>query len=99
MKDLMNAKPFLKNNMPWCAAYNFTNSSKNIPEKIIFALPKSECNRTSKLPALNRKEGNLVENQQASVESILRRALFVTVLLCTAKNIEGPKTDGNTGSD
>ena len=29
----MNVKLFLKNNMPWYAAYNFNNSSKHDPEK------------------------------------------------------------------
>ena len=33
MKDLMDVKLFLKNNMSWCAAYNCSNSSKNNPDK------------------------------------------------------------------
>ena len=45
MKDLMNAKLFLKNNMSWCAAYNCSNSSKNNLDKTFFILPKNECTR------------------------------------------------------
>ena len=45
MKDLMNAKLFLKNNMSWCVAYNCSYSSKNNPGKTFFILPKNECTR------------------------------------------------------
>ena len=43
----MNAKLFLKNNMPWCTAYDFSNSSMNKPEKTLFTIPKSACTRKS----------------------------------------------------
>ena len=41
MKELMNAKLFVKN-MLWCAAYNYSDSSKSNPDKTIFTLPKNE---------------------------------------------------------
>ena len=44
MKDLINAKLFLKNNMSWCTAYNCSNTSKYNRDKT-FILPKNECPR------------------------------------------------------
>ena len=45
MKDLMNTKLSLKNNMSWYVAYNRSDSSKNNPGKTFFILPKNECTR------------------------------------------------------
>ena len=45
MKDLINVKFFLKKNISWCAADNFSNSSKNNSVKTFFILPKNECTR------------------------------------------------------
>ena len=47
MKDLMNVKLFLKNNMSWCAAYNCSDSSKDNPEKPFLIPPKNECTRSA----------------------------------------------------
>ena len=58
---MMNAKLFLKNNMPWCTAYDFSNSSINKPEKTLFTIPKSACTRKSQIPALKRKDGTPVQ--------------------------------------
>ena len=62
--------------MPWCAAYNCSNSSKNNPEKTLFTLPKNESNRKADIPPLNRKEETPVQSQYTNVKSTLRRALF-----------------------
>ena len=59
MKDLMNVKLFLKNNMSWCAAYNCSNSSKNGPDKNFFILPKNECTRKAWVTASNQKRALL----------------------------------------
>ena len=62
MKDLMNSKLFLKNNMLCCAAYNCSNSSKNHPGKTLFILSKNECTRKAWIAAINRNEGALRKN-------------------------------------
>ena len=64
VKDLMNAKLFLKNNM-WlfsCTAYNCSNSNKNNPGKTFFILPKYDCTRKVWIAAIKRKEGTLLKN-------------------------------------
>ena len=62
MKDLMNVKLFLKNIMSWCAAYNYSNSSKNNPDKTFFILPKNDCTKKACIAAMNRKKGTLPKN-------------------------------------
>ena len=47
MKDLMNVKLFLKNNMSSCTAYNWTISIKDNSDKTFAILPKNECARKS----------------------------------------------------
>ena len=42
MKDLMDVKLFLKNNMSWCAAYNCSNSSKNNPDKTLVKITQTK---------------------------------------------------------
>ena len=42
MKDLINAKLFLKNNKPRCEAYNCSKSNKSNPEKTLFTLLKNK---------------------------------------------------------
>ena len=59
MKDLMNAKLFLKNKMSWCTAYNCSNSSKNNLGKTFFIFPKNECTRIAWINVINGKEGTL----------------------------------------
>ena len=61
MKDLMNAKVFLKS-MSWCAAYNCSNCSKNNPDKTFFILPKNKFTRKAWIAAIDRKEGTLPKN-------------------------------------
>ena len=72
----MNAKPFLKNYMPWFTPYNCSNSSKNNSEKTVFTFPKNECNRKAWVAALNQNEGTPVQSQRINVKSTLRKALF-----------------------
>ena len=62
MKDLMNAKLFLKSNMSGCAAYDCSNSSKNNPGKTFFILPKNECTRKARIAVIKRKDGTLPKN-------------------------------------
>ena len=62
MKDLMNAKFFLKKNMSQCAAYNCSKPSKNNPGKTFFIFPKNECTRKAWIAPINRKEGTLPKN-------------------------------------
>ena len=57
MKDLMNVKLFLQNNMSWWA-YNFSNSSKNDLGKTFFILSKNECTRKSMDSCYKSKRGN-----------------------------------------
>ena len=77
MKDLMNANLFRRTTSPvWCAAYNWSNSSKNNPEKTLFTLPKNEYTRKARIVALNRKEGTSVQSQHTNNKSALLRALF-----------------------
>ena len=74
----MNAKPFLKNNMPQYAPYNCSNSSKDNPEKkTMVTLPKNQYTRKAWIVALNRKEGTPMKDQDTSVKSTTHcRVLF-----------------------
>ena len=70
MKDMMNAKLFLKSNMPWCAAYyNCSNACKNKPVKALFILPKNECTRKAWIAAISRQEGTLPRNDYLYFDS------------------------------
>ena len=74
MKNLRNAKLFLKNNI--LAAYNCSNSSRNNPEKTLFTLPKSECTRKAQISTLNQKKDTPVQSQYTNIKSTLHRGLF-----------------------
>ena len=80
MKDLMNVKLFLKNNISWCAAYNCINSSKNNPDKTFFILPKNECNRKAALKRTLLFNVSTLTSNQLSTEHCPN----LIVLLCTA---------------
>ena len=70
MKDLMNAKLILKNNISWCAAYGCSNSSKNNPGKTFFLLPKNECTRKVLIAAIG---GSLPKNVYLCFNIILNK--------------------------
>ena len=59
MKDLMNVKLFLKNNMSRCTAYNCSNFSKNNAGKTFFILSKNESTKKASIAAVKRKEDTL----------------------------------------
>ena len=48
--------------MPRCAAYNCSNSCKNMLDKSFFIFPKNECTRKAWITAINRKERTLPKN-------------------------------------
>ena len=87
MKDLMNAKLFLKNIMPWCAAYNFSKSSKNNPKKPYLLLQKVSVTENHRYMLFNPKRDCHPCKVSILMSDILstEHCFNIMVLLCTAK--------------
>ena len=70
MKDLMNAKLFLKNNMLWRAFYNCSNSSKKKQKKLFLFLRRMSA---------KEKHRQLLEIEKTAL--FLRKFIYAPIIL------------------
>ena len=75
MKDFMNAKLFLKNNMPWCAVYNYITLEKITLKKPYLLYRKVSAPERHRY-LLYTCFKPTVQSQHTNGKSTLRRSLF-----------------------